>query len=147
MKQSVPTSRKQQYETKTPDPCRSKTPTTFYIECYIDLCAWKGKTSVRWSRNDKKKDRQNRPKTHPDRLTPKNHTDPPPKHTEYLQHSIEKGVNQPNWRKSQCIPIDSSLTTQCSKGQKSTDSSDFFRRLSKATTKQSLPPFPNSLNA
>ena len=40
------------------------------MECYIDLCPWKGRTSVRWSRNDKKKKRQNGPKTQIDRFTP-----------------------------------------------------------------------------
>ena len=53
------------------------------------------KTSVRWSRNDKKKNRQNDQKLTSTSSRHCNHTDHPPKHIEYLQHSIEKGVNQP----------------------------------------------------
>jgi hypothetical protein len=36
----------------------------------------------------------------------------PPYHLEYLQHSSKKGINQPNGKERQSIPIESRLTTE-----------------------------------
>ena len=84
----------------------------FQIEWYIDLCPWKGKTSVRWSRNDKMKNRQNDQKLTLTASRHPNQTDPPPKHIEYLQHSIKKDVNQPNGTNNQHSLIEWQSTTR-----------------------------------
>ena len=90
----------------------------FQIEWYIDLCPWKGKTSVRWSRNVKKKNRQNRPKTHLDRFTP-SQPNRSSSQTYWVSPIVEKERRQSTkWDKEPTSLIKWQSTTEdCRKGE------------------------------
>ena len=138
---------KRQYEAETPDRCQYKTTTTFSIECYIDLCPWKGEKSVRWSRNGKRKTGK----------TTKN--SPLPLHVIPTKQILlpntlstsnirqRKASNNQFRGRASIYPSKARWRRGRSKGRKWTDFSDFFRRSSRGTTKKPLPTHPNSSNA
>ena len=61
-------------------------------------------------------------------------------------HFIDTPINQMGQRPNICSS-NGSRQRNTTKGRKWTDSSDFFRRPSKASTETPLPPFPNSSNS
>ena len=97
------------------------------MECYIDLCPWKGKTSVRWSRIDKKINRQNDQKLTSTASRHPNQTDPPPKQKWVPPTFENKRRQSTKWDKDPTIAHRMAVDDgRPSKGRKWTDYGIFF---------------------